>query len=155
MQGNSSGDVRAPGGNNGHKTGIAADAQRIEDLVHRLKFNRRVLVQPLKQFCSPAGIGSDRFSSKQLFVPIGDRAAFHQIHQCVAEKRRVDAQMLLAGQCTTDCFKQRSHGEGNAALIFNQRFDVGGDQVVDRFAGHRSKYTGGSSDCTSMSKAEI
>jgi len=87
--------IHHSGHHNCHKSRITPNHQRIENLVDSLEFYKGVVVQPFHQLPGSEGIGSQCFSSIGILAAIGNRAAFHQVHQGVRKKGRMYSQMAF------------------------------------------------------------
>ncbi|MCY1528388.1 hypothetical protein D9M68_634900 [compost metagenome] len=111
------------GGVDGDEVVVQPRQRRVVGEVHRVHLQPRVAVHETVQLVRSQREGRDRLARQVVLAAVGDRAAFHQREDAVADHLGVDAQVALAREL-------HHHRVGNAAVA-----DLQGGAVVDQ-VGH-------------------
>jgi len=112
---------------NGYHLVIGADHLRISNHILGLKFNKRIMIQPLHQFFTSQQVGRRALAAKNALAPISYSAALYKVHQSIGEKRRMDSQMFFCGQLHGQGFVERPYTKRYTTSVFNYIGNVCGN----------------------------
>ena len=127
MQSNISRQINFSCRKNGYHPVIAADHLRISNHILRLKFDKRIVIQPLHHFFTAQQIRSGTLAAKYSLAAVSYSTALYKVHQSIGEKRRMDSQMFFCGQLHSQGFVERSYAKRYTASVFNYICYISGD----------------------------